>query len=331
VAEQIPTGLDPVGAVMPLAGIAGLKIDLKEGAHGLHLDFFGKVEGFPLIDAQIVGGAADVFVAKQLAAGRKVLRGGIDGGGFRAAHGVGAVTPGIEPGIVGPFFHEIGILVAAYWLAVIAVAQTREHELIMRLADEIDPCLERFASREQELHDVWLASLFLPDRKLLDDHAGMIAHIDDAQLEKIGSAQHRIDAGVEQREVAQRGMGLTAQLLGRLLTRHGKLRNLVGQRLEFVGESGAHEIGLSRGKGGHLADRLVLVPGLIPDCGFSAFPHNSHNTPSRIGCKALFCFMFRLWLLSKAVIDLGRGGRSALLLLKLLCCHFLSKSYFVAG
>ena len=68
-------------------------------------------------------GAADVLVAEQLAAGGKVFRRGIDGGGFRAAHGVGAVAARIEPGVVRPFFHEIGVLVAGDRLAVIAVAE----------------------------------------------------------------------------------------------------------------------------------------------------------------------------------------------------------------
>ena len=39
VSEQIPAGLDAVGAQVALAGVAGLKIDVKD-AHGYTLIFF---------------------------------------------------------------------------------------------------------------------------------------------------------------------------------------------------------------------------------------------------------------------------------------------------
>jgi hypothetical protein len=58
---------------------------------------------------------------EQLAAGDKVLGRGINGRGFRAPHGVGAVPAGIEPRVVRPFFHEIGVLAAGDRLAVVAV------------------------------------------------------------------------------------------------------------------------------------------------------------------------------------------------------------------
>ena len=86
--------------------------------------------------------------------------------------------------------------------------------MIVRFARDLDPDLDRLTARLEELHDVRLVGFLLADRQLLDDRAGVVAHIDDAQLENVGSAQHRIDAGVEEREVAQRGMGLPAQLVG---------------------------------------------------------------------------------------------------------------------
>jgi hypothetical protein len=55
------------------------------------------------------------------------------------------------------------------------------------------------------------AGFLLADRQLLDDRAGVVAHVDDAELQDIRRPQHRIDAGVEEREVAQRGMGLPAE------------------------------------------------------------------------------------------------------------------------
>jgi hypothetical protein len=79
---------------------------------------------------------------EQLAAGDKVLGRGINGRGFRAPHGVGAVPAGIEPRVVRPFFHEIGVLAAGDRLAVVAVAKTREQEMIVRFAFELDPCLK---------------------------------------------------------------------------------------------------------------------------------------------------------------------------------------------
>ena len=56
----------------------------------------------------------DAFMAKELLAFGEIEGLVVDGGRFGASHGMCAVLARIEPGIFGPFFHKIGILITAF-------------------------------------------------------------------------------------------------------------------------------------------------------------------------------------------------------------------------